>query len=110
MAETYDVAIAPALPIGPIGLASCLHLAAATPNFVIQEMSLGIHYNEPSEDLTTLMTNPDLFALSDGTLAIPEGPGLGVNIDEAAVREMARDPHRWRNPVWRGPNGELREW
>lgn len=110
MAETYDVAFAPHCPIGPIALAACLHLAAATPNFVIQEMSLGIHYNGPSEDLTTLITNPDMFALSDGTLAIPEGPGLGVAIDESAVREMARDPHRWRNPVWRGPDGGLREW
>lgn len=110
MAETYDVAFAPHCPIGPIGLAACLHLAAATPNFVLQEMSLGIHYNGPSEDLATLITNPELFALSDGTLSIPEGAGLGVRIDEAAVREMAREPHRWRNPAWRGPNGELREW
>ena len=81
---------------------------AATQNFAVQEMSLGIHYNG-SEDLGTLMTNPDLFALSNGTLSIPEEPGPGVNIDEAAIRETARDPHRWRNPVWRGPDGELRE-
>jgi galactonate dehydratase len=110
MAETYDVAIAPHCPIGPIALAACLHLAAATPNFVIQEMSLGIHYNGPSADLTTLMRNPDIFTVADGTVGLPEGPGLGVEIDEAAIREMARDPHRWRNPAWRGPDGELREW
>jgi len=110
MAEAYDVALAPHCPIGPLGLAACLQLAAATPNFAIQEMSLGIHYNGPSEDLTTLVSNPAIFAISEGTIAIPEGPGLGVEIDEAAVREMASDPHRWRNPSWRGPNGELREW
>ncbi len=110
MAETYDVAMAPHCPIGPIALAACLHLAAATPNFVIQEMSLGIHYNGPSTDLSTLVTNADLFAVADGSVAIPTGPGLGVEIDEAAVREMACDPHRWRNPVWRGGDGELREW
>lgn len=110
MAETYDVAFAPHCPIGPLALASCLHVAAATPNFVIQEMSLGIHYNSASEDLTTLMSNPGVFAIANGTVAIPEGPGLGVQINESAVREMARDPHRWRNPAWRGENGELREW
>lgn len=110
MAETYDVAFAPHCPIGPIALAACLHLAAATPNFVIQEMSLGIHYNGPSEDLATLMRNPDIFAVSEGTVAIPAGPGLGVDIDEDAVRAMAREPHRWRNPAWRGTNGELLEW
>ncbi|WP_033921992.1 galactonate dehydratase [Sphingomonas sp. 37zxx] len=110
MAETYDVALAPHCPIGPIALAACLHLAAATPNFVIQEISLGIHYNGPSADLTTLTTNPHLFDVSDGCVDIPQGPGLGVDIDEAAVREMAKDPHRWRNPAWRGEHGELREW
>lgn len=110
MAETYDVAFAPHCPIGPLGLAACLHVAAATPNFVIQEMSLGIHYNAASEDLTTLMRNADLFDLTNGTVAVPQGPGLSVEIDEDAVREMAREPHRWRNPAWRGENGDLREW
>lgn len=110
MAETYDVAMAPHCPIGPLALASCLNLAAATPNFVIQEMSLGIHYNGPSQDLTTLMTNAEIFAVSDGSVALPSGPGLGVDIDETAVRDMAKEPHRWRTPEWRGPNGELREW
>ncbi len=110
MAEAYDVAFAPHCPIGPIALAACLHVAAATPNFVIQEMSLGIHYNQASEDLGSLMRNPEMFAIEGGTVAVPEAPGLGVEIDEAAVREMAREPHRWRNPAWRGPDGGLREW
>ncbi|MFS0772703.1 galactonate dehydratase [Sphingomonas sp. 1P08PE] len=110
MAETYDVAFAPHCPIGPIALAACLHLAAATPNFVIQEISLGIHYNGAAQELTTLMRNPDLFRIDGGSVAIPEGAGLGVEIDEAAVRAMALDPHRWRNPAWRGSQGELREW
>lgn len=110
MAETYDVAFAPHCPIGPLALASCLNLAAATPNFVIQEMSIGIHYNGPSQDLATLITNPETFAITNGTLALPKGAGLGVEIDEAAVRDMARDPHTWRTPEWRGPHGELREW
>jgi galactonate dehydratase len=110
MAEAYDVAFAPHCPIGPLALAACLHLAAATPNFVIQEMSLGIHYNGPSEDLSTLIRNPALFAIEDGSVAVPDAVGLGVDMDEDAVREMARDAHRWRNPVWRGPDGGLREW
>ncbi len=110
MAETYDVAFAPHCPIGPLALAACLNLAAATPNFVIQEMSLGIHYNGPSQDLASLVKNPQMFDVSNGTVALPQGPGLGVDIDEDAVRDMARTPHRWRNPAWRGPDGELREW
>ena len=110
MAETYDVAFAPHCPIGPLALAACLNVGAATPNFVIQEVSLGIHYNRPAEDLTTLVRNPAMFAIEGGAMAIPDGPGLGVEVDEAAVREMATSPHRWRNPAWRGQDGELREW
>lgn len=110
MAEAYDVAVAPHCPLGPLALAACLQLATATPNFVIQEMSLGIHYNSPSADLMTYCTDGSVFDISEGSVAVPTGPGLGVEIDEARVREAAKDGHRWRNPAWRGPDGSLREW
>jgi galactonate dehydratase len=45
MAEAYDVAIAPHCPLGPIVFAASLHIGLSTPNFVILEMSLGMHYN-----------------------------------------------------------------
>jgi galactonate dehydratase len=46
----------------------------------------------------------------DGHLPIPEGPGLGVTIDEVGVREAHRDRHRWRNPIWRLADGSFAEW
>lgn len=110
MAEAYDVALAPHCPLGPLALAACLQVAAASPNFVIQEMSLGIHYNQADADLLTYMANPDVLRVQAGTVAVLDGPGLGVEIDEARVREAAKDAHRWRNPVWRGRDGSLREW
>jgi galactonate dehydratase len=110
LAEAYDVAVAPHCPLGPLALASCLQLATATPNFVIQEISLGIHYNNPSADLLTYLEDGSVFDIKDGSVAVPTGPGLGVRIDEARVRDAAREPHRWRNPAWRGPDGSLREW
>jgi galactonate dehydratase len=110
MAEAYDVAVAPHCPLGPLALASCLQLAATTPNFVIQEMSLGIHYNSPAADLLTYCLDASLFDIADGSVAVPSAPGLGVAIDEAHVREAAKSGHRWRNPVWRGKDGSLREW
>lgn len=110
MAEAYDVAVAPHCPLGPLALAACFQLAAATPNFVIQEMSLGIHYNSPSADLLTYCTDASVFDIDEGSVAVPTGPGLGVEIDETRVREAAKAGHRWRNPAWRGPDGSLREW
>lgn len=110
MAEAYDVALAPHCPLGPLALAACLQVAATTPNFVIQEMSLGIHYNQADADLMTYLTDPDVLKVTNGSVAVLEGAGLGVTIDEARVREAARGGHRWRNPVWRGRDGSLREW
>lgn len=48
MADTYDVGLAPHCPLGPIAFAACCQVAACTSNFVIQEMSVGIHYNAVS--------------------------------------------------------------
>jgi galactonate dehydratase len=109
MAEAYDIAVAPHCPLGPLALASCLQLAACTPNVAIQEMSLGIHYNV-GHDLLFFVTDPEVLSPVDGYLPIPQKPGLGVTIDEAAVREAHRDRHRWRNPVWRTSDGSFAEW
>jgi len=109
MAETYDIAVAPHCPLGPLALASCLQLAACTPNVAIQEMSLGIHYNV-GHDLLSFVSDPEVLTPVNGYLPIPEEPGLGVTIDEAGVREAHKDRHRWRNPVWRLPDGSFAEW
>lgn len=109
MAEAYDVAVAPHCPLGPLALASCLQLAACTPNVAIQEMSLGIHYNV-GHDLLNFITDPEVLTPQDGYLPIPQKAGLGVTIDEAAVRGAAREGHRWRNPVWRQHDGSFAEW
>lgn len=109
MAEAYDIAIAPHCPLGPLALASCLQLAACTPNVAIQEMSLGIHYNV-GHDLLSFVTDPATLTPVDGFLPIPHKPGLGVTIDEAGVREAHKDRHRWRNPVWRTADGNFAEW
>lgn len=109
MAEAYDVGVAPHCPLGPLALAACMQLALSTPNFVIQEMSLGIHYNI-GHDLLSYMRNPEVFKVEDGMVAALQTPGLGVEIDETMVREVSKAPLAWRNPVWRGKDGSLREW
>ncbi|OJT97475.1 MAG: galactonate dehydratase [Alphaproteobacteria bacterium 65-7] len=109
MAEAYDVAVALHCPLGPIALAACLQLDAVCHNAVIQEQSLGIHYNSTG-DLLDYLADPSVFAYADGHVAIPAGPGLGVTINEDAVRRAAKDGHRWRPPVWRHGDGSFAEW
>ncbi|KAL6302691.1 enolase C-terminal domain-like protein [Sparassis latifolia] len=112
LTETYDVALAPHCPLGPIALAACMQVDIASPNFFIQEMSLQMHYNEGA-DLLTYLVDPSIFAIKDGYVEALQGSGLGIEINEALVREYAAkyssdDP--WKNAVWTGEDGSLREW
>ncbi len=109
MAEAYDVAVALHCPLGPIALAACLQLDACAYNAFIQEQSLGIHYNV-ANDLLDYITEPGAFGYRDGFVAIPSGPGLGIDVNEEYVIERAREGHRWRNPVWRHTDGSVAEW
>ncbi|HZG57126.1 galactonate dehydratase [Paenibacillus sp.] len=109
MAEAYDVSVAPHCPLGPIALAASLQLDFCTPNAFIQEQSLGIHYNQGS-DLLDYLADKTVFEYEDGYVRRLEGPGLGIEINEEKVREMAAIGHRWRNPIWRNKDGSLSEW
>ncbi|MFP8779854.1 galactonate dehydratase [Hydrogenophaga sp. RWCD_12] len=109
MAEAYDVALALHCPLGPIALAANLQIDAGCYNAFIQEQSLGIHYNA-ANDLLDYVSNPGVFAYEDGMVKIPTGPGLGIEVNEAYVRERAAEGHRWRNPVWRHADGSFAEW
>lgn len=99
MAEAYYVPIAPHNPMGPISLASGLHLAASIPNFLVQEqVSLGEGY----------LKNP--FKLQkDGTVLIPQGPGLGIELDEAQIKDKIG--HDWKNPEsYNFSDGSVVDW
>ena len=109
LAETYGAVLAPHCPLGPIALAASLQVALATPNFLIQEQSIGIHYHQGSE-LLDYLVDPEPLRFVDGYIARLDRPGLGVAVDEAAVRAAARTPHTWRNPIWHHDDGSFAEW
>lgn len=109
MAEAYDVSIAPHCPLGPIALASCFQLDMGAPNFIIQEQSLGIHYNQGS-DLLDYLKDPEVFSYKDGFVTLSDAPGLGIEIDEDKVREAAKKGHEWHAPTWRNEDGSYAEW
>lgn len=109
MAEAYDVALAPHCPLGPITLASALQIDAVSPNAFIQEQSSRIHYNKNGE-VNDYVVNKSVFDFSDGFAKVPTGPGLGVEIDEAVVRDRAKAGHDWHNPLWRNEDGTVAEW
>jgi galactonate dehydratase len=109
MAEAYDVSLAPHCPLGPIALAASLQVAFATPNLLIQEQCVGLHYNQGNE-LLDYLVDPTPMHFDHGYASLPSAPGLGIEIDERQVERAAAMGHRWRNPVWRDADGALREW
>lgn len=109
MAEAYDVALAPHCPLGPIALASCLNVDATCYNAVIQEQSMGIHYNVGKTVLDYVKNKSD-FDFIDGYVNLPKLPGLGVDVNKELVLEENQTPHNWKNPVWRHKDGSVAEW
>lgn len=98
MAEAYYASIAPHNPLGPISLAAGLQIAASIPNFLCQEqVNLGEGY----------LKKP--FTVSDGHVDVPTGPGLGIEVDEDALRDKIG--HDWRNPETYDPrDGSVVDW
>lgn len=109
MAEAYDIALAPHCPLGPVALASCLQVDFVSHNAVLQEQSMGIHYNQGAELLDYVVNRAD-FALDNGYIKPFTKPGLGVEIDEQRVIEASKNAPDWRNPVWRHADGSIAEW
>lgn len=109
MAEAYDVALAPHCPLGPIALAACLNVDAISYNAVIQEQSIGIHYNV-GKSVMDYVHNKEDFEFVDGFVNFPKLPGLGVEVNKELVVEENKNPHNWKNPVWRHADGSVAEW
>lgn len=99
MAEAYYAVIAPHNPMGPISLASGLQLAASIPNFLVQEqVSLGEGYLKQPFKLE-----------KDGTVLIPSGPGLGIELDENKLADKIG--HDWKNPEsYDAGDGSVVDW
>ena len=98
MAEAYYVAVAPHNPYGPLATAASLQVDACIPNFLIQEfVALGEGY----------LKKP--IAVTDGYADIPDGPGLGVELDDEAIRDKPRQS--WDIPVWfHADDGSVADW
>jgi galactonate dehydratase len=104
MAETYYVSVAPHNPLGPISLAACLQLDACTPNFLIQEHPT---LDDGSDIGVGILTQP--FEIVGGAIAVPAGPGLGIEIDEDALERKKTDGN-WESPRLWHDDGSVAEW
>jgi len=82
LAEANYVGVVPHNPLGPISTAACLQIAAAIPNFSIQEYPLG----ELEPPKSEIVNRP--LELDKGFLKIPEEPGIGIEIVDGAAEKF----------------------
>lgn len=103
LGEAFTVPLAPHCVTTDLGMTASLHVSAAIPNFLIHE-----YYPR--------ITPPGLIRKSwsvddDGYASLPTGPGLGCEIDEATLAELAKTP---RPPEWptrgRLPDGSISDY
>jgi len=85
MAEAYYAGLAPHNPLGPVSTAACIQLDFVAPNFVIQE----VVDPEGISEVMTFVKEP--LPIVGGYMLPPTRPGIGVEVDEAAVAKHQPD-------------------
>jgi len=93
MAEAHYIPVAPHNACSPVGTMASLHVAACTPNFKIQET-----FDDMVEPWVrdAVVGRPEVI---DGSFALPDKPGLGVDIDESVI--AAHPPMEGFMDFWR---------
>jgi galactonate dehydratase len=93
LALTHGSYIAPHQSGGPVATAVCLQLAAAVPNFLIQEHFDA--FNEPWT-LDVVDWHPRIDSRT-GHLSLPERPGLGIDLNLEVIKAHPYDPEAYLN-------------
>ena len=95
MAAAQDLRVAPHCSIGPVALAACLHFDVSTPNFMVQEAFA--EFDVPWRDALVGGWNP----IRTGEFVLPDEPGLGLELDDAAIAEHPYVAHAFPS-LWDG--------
>lgn len=103
LAEAHYVPLAPHCTMSYLGLTASLHVAASIPFFLIHE---GYEHVMPEGVARKTWTMDE-----EGYVSLPEGPGLGVEVDEEKAVEVGRDPERqFQWPNARLPDGSVSDY
>lgn len=101
MAADAQILMAPHNAGGPLCLAASLHAAAATPNFLIQEM------NHVWFDTFHRYVEHG-WTVADGHIAVDDAPGFGIEVKEQDLARLACEPLPYRQ--YRHSDGSWKGW
>lgn len=105
LAEAFTVPLAPHCTMSELGLTASLHAAASIPHFLIHEGYLDGHIMPKG------VARRNWEQDKDGNATLPQGPGLGVEMDEEAIAKVAADPkfqYTW--PGAKQPDGSVTDY
>jgi galactonate dehydratase len=105
LAEAYNVPIAPHCTASFLGIAASLHVAASVPNFLIHEFYPD-NYGFNPKGFTSMAWELD----KEGTLGLPPGPGLGVEVNEKLIEEEAKKPQTYKWPGAKLKDGSVADY
>ena len=101
MAEVYYVHIMPHCAIGPVAFSACMQVDAVVPNFLAQEQidqGLG----------EKILCEP--WVVADGHIELPTKPGLGFEIDEAALQQQCAYTEELGGEYYYDSDGSVADW
>jgi L-alanine-DL-glutamate epimerase-like enolase superfamily enzyme len=88
LAMEHGIAMAMHMAGSPVTLFASVHCAAATENFLVME-----HHNVDDAWYDEVVTGvPKPLMGPDGCIPVPDGPGLGFELNEDAIRSQLEDP------------------
>jgi galactonate dehydratase len=97
LAEAYYVPLAPHCTQSYLGMTASFHVVLAVPLFLIHEAY--------DDELWGKIIRPHWTKSADGQVSLPQGTGLCLDVDEAALAAAAKDPsyrYQWRGPKYGG--------
>lgn len=106
LAEAYHVPLAPHCTTSPLGATASLSVGCSIPFLLIHETAPGsLQWGEQ------FMNRPWTVDDKTGYATLPEGPGLGVQIDLAKLQAVAADPkYKWKWPGATLPDGSIADY
>ena len=81
-ARVHGLDLAPHNHLGPVMAVASLHLMSVVP----AALTLELQFEE--SDVASCLADPDVLAPKQGRLAVPSGPGLGIEIDTAGLSRV----------------------
>ncbi len=101
LAEASHVDVIPHNPLSPVSTAACVQLDACIPNFALQEYT-----GEDHPPQSSLIKQG--LKLESGYLLVPDGPGLGIELDQDMLRSLPAKDMIPFSPI--GHDGSVQDW